>query len=107
MLKLLATLSAALLLSGGVALAQMRAIPANAKRANVGQQQFAMPYIDLNGARVKLSPGAVIYDQNNRTLVHSALPHGAQIAYTLDMNGDVSRIYILTPQEQAQFVPQK
>ena len=105
--KLLAITIAALLLSVGIAYAQLRAMPANAKRATVGQQQFAMPYIDLNGNRVKLAPGGVIYDQNNRTLVHGALPLGVPVAYTLDMNGDVARIYILTPQEQAQFVPQK
>ena len=105
--RLLATLMATLLLSAGVVSAQLRAIPANAKRATVGQQQYALPYIDLNGARVKLAPGGVIYDQNNRTLVHGALPPGAAVGYTIDMNGDVGRIYILTPQEQAQFVPQK
>jgi hypothetical protein len=105
--KLLAITVAALLLSAGIAYAQLRTMPANAKRATVGQQQYAMPYINLNGTMVKLAPGGVIYDQNNRTIVHNALPQGAAVGYTLDMNGDVARIYILTPQEQAQFVPQK
>jgi hypothetical protein len=105
--KLLAIFVTALLLMGGIAHAQMRTIPANAKRATVGQEQYALPYISLNGTRVKLAPGGVIYDQNNRTIVHNALPQGAAVGYTLDMNGDVARIYILTPQEQAQFVPKK
>ena len=73
------------------------------KRATVGQQQYALPYVDLGGKVVKLAPGGVIYDQNNRTIVHGALPAGADVVFTTDMNGDIARIYILTPQEQAQF----
>jgi hypothetical protein len=105
--KLLAITVAALLLSVDIAYAQLRAMPANAKRATVGQQQYPLPYIDLDGNRVRLAPGGVIYDQHNRTIVHGALPPGAPVGYTLDMNGDVGRIYILTPQEQATFVPKK
>jgi hypothetical protein len=40
-------------------------------------------------------------------IVHGALPPGADVAFVVDMNGDVGRIYVLTPQEQARFVPQK
>jgi len=87
--------------------AQMRAIPANAKRAVVGQEQYPLPYINIGGHRLKLAPGGVIYDQNNRTIIHAALPPGADVAVVPDMNGDVGRIYILTPQEQAQFASRK
>ncbi len=90
----------------GVAHAQVRTLPANAKRVIVGQQQYSLPYVDLGGNVVRLAPGGVIYDQNNRTIVHGALPPGADVVYTLDMNGDVARIYILTPLEQSQFVNQ-
>lgn len=79
--------------------AQFRTLPANAKRATVGQPQV-LPNVELSGKILKLAPGGVIYDQNNRTIVHSALPPGAAVAVTPDMNGDVARIYILTPQEQ-------
>ena len=82
--------------------AQLRTLPANAKRATVGQPQV-LPYVQLSGKVVKLAPGGVIYDQNNRTIVHGALPPGADVAITPDMNGDVARIYILTPLEQAQL----
>ena len=105
--KLLAISVAAFMLMAGIAQAQLRTLPANAKRATVGQQQYPLPYINLDGARVKLAPGGVIYDQNNRTIVHGALPPGVDVGYTLDMNGDVGRVYILTPQEQVQFVPKK
>src|ERR1051325_3086074 len=76
--------------------AQLRTLPANAKRATIGQQQYPLPYINLAGKQVRLSPGATIYDQNNRSIVHGALPRGADVAFTTDMNGDVARIYVLT-----------
>ena len=102
--KLLAVPLAALLLLATLAHAQIRTLPPEAKRATVGQQQYPLPFVDLSGAKVKLAPGGIIFDQNNRTIVHDALPPGANVVFTTDMNGDIRRIYILTPQEQAQFV---
>ena len=83
--------------------AQLRSLPANAKRVTVGSQQHALPYINLGGKTVKLAPGGVIYDQNNRTIVHGELPPGSDVVFTTDMQGDIARIYILTPFEQAQL----
>ncbi len=103
--RLLLLLVASLLLAA-TSYAQLRSIPANAKRATVGQPQ-ALPYVELNRKVVKLAPGGVIYDQNNRTIVHGALPPGADVAITPAMNGDVARIYILTPLERAQFSKRK
>ena len=86
--------------------AQLRTLPANAKRTNVGEPQV-LPYVELGGKVVRLAPGGVIYDENNRTIVQGALPAHADVVFTTDMNGDVARIYILTPQEQAQFNQRK
>jgi len=107
MLRKLTTVLAVGLFAAGAAQAQFRAIPPNAKRAIVGQEQYPLPYINIGGTRLTLAPGGLIYDQNNRTIVHNALPPGADVAVVPDMNGDVGRIYILTPQEQAQFVGRK
>jgi hypothetical protein len=101
--KLLPCLLTVLMVAAGSAYAQLRALPANAKRATIGQDRYPLPYINIGGTRLKLAPGGVIYDQNNRTIVHGALPPGADVAVVPDMNGDIGRIYILTPQEQAQF----
>jgi hypothetical protein len=90
-------------LLAAVAYAQLRTLPDSVKRATVGEQQYPLPFIALGGKRVKLAPGGVIYDQNNRTIVHNALPAGADVAYTVDMNGDIARIYILTPLEKSQL----
>ena len=92
----------AVLLTASIVYAQLRTLPPNAKRATVGQQQ-PLPYVNLGGTTLRLAPGGVIYDQNNRTIVHGALSPGADVGYTLDMNGDVARIYILTPLEQTQL----
>jgi hypothetical protein len=105
LLQLLLLLAASLLFVA-TGYAQLRTVPANAKRATVGEPH-ALPYVELNGKVVKLAPGGVIYDQNNRTIVHGALPPGADVAVTPAMNGDVARIYILTPLEQAQFNKKK
>jgi hypothetical protein len=91
------------LLLAGIVHAQFRTLPAAAKRAIVGDRPHALPYVELGGKVVRLAPGGVIYDQNNRTLVHGALPPGADVAFTTDMHGDIARIYILTPQEWAQL----
>ena len=87
----------------GTGYAQVRTLPANAKRATLGTQDYVLPHVELNGKVVRLAPGGVIYDQHNRTIVHGALPRGASVAFTTDMHGDIARIYILTPQEQAQL----
>jgi|SRR5271156_5334452 len=81
---------------------QLRTLPASAKSAILGQPQ-PMPKVQLNRKVFQLAPGAVISDQNNRIILQEALPAGAAVAFTTDMNGNVSRIYILTAQEQAQF----
>ena len=106
MRNLLLILMAASLLLAGVAHAQLRTLPANAKRATVGQPQ-QLPYVDLGGKVVRLAPGGVIYDQHNRSIVHGALPPGADVAFTIDMHGDIARIYILTPHEQARLDQKK
>jgi hypothetical protein len=102
--KLWAVPLAALLMLAAIAHAQIRTLPPEARRATVGQQQYPLPFVDLGGAKVKLAPGGLIFDQHNRTIVHNALPPGANVVFTTDIHGDIRRIYILTPQEQAQFV---
>ena len=91
------------LLFAGIVHAQFRTLPPAVKRATVGDRPQVLPYVELGGKVLRLAPGGVIYDQNNRTLVHGALPPGANVAFTTDMHGDIARIFILTPQEQSQL----
>jgi hypothetical protein len=84
--------------------AQMpRQLPANGKLGELVGQQHPLPLVQINDQVVRLAPGGRIYDQHNRTIPHSHLPQQAAVLFVQDMNGDVSRIYILRPEELAQL----
>mgnify|MGYP003334724826 CR=1 FL=1 len=80
----------------------LRSLPANGKRGITGDKQ-PMPAVVINRTVGKLSPGGVIFDTNNRTILHQDLPADADVWYQLDMQGDIQRIYILTPEERARL----
>ncbi len=82
--------------------AQLRTLPQNAQFARVGAPQ-PLPVIELNDKMVRLAPGGIITDANNRSILHGALPPGVRVAYTVEPSGNISRIYILTAQEHAQY----
>jgi hypothetical protein len=94
------------LCAAGSALAQFRTLPQNAKLARTGEA-LPLPLVQLDGKNYKLAPGGVIYDQNNRTVLHGQLPAGARVAYLVDMGGDIGRIYVLSAQEVAQIDSKK
>lgn len=89
----------ALLLAPAMAWAD-RPLPEDGVRATLkGPQQY--PLVKLGGKVYRLAPGGVIRDEANRKIVHGELPLDAQVLYLADANGDISRIWILTPEEQA------
>ena len=77
---------------------QQRFLPANAERGTLGEAK-PFPLVQINTRTLRLSPGARIFDQSNRTIVHAELPPGAEVVYAREQSGDVTRILILTPQE--------
>jgi len=96
-------LVAALILACGGALAQLRTIPPQAKRAEMRHVQESV--IELNGERAQLAPGALIRDAFNRLVLPAALPPGSLVKYLRDAQGLVFRVWILTPEEAAQPDP--
>lgn len=78
--------------------AQLRTLPAKAKRALLSGYQN--PFVMLGNERRRLAPGAVIFDTHNRTIVRGALPGKADVVFTTDHTGAVMRIYLLTEQER-------
>ena len=94
-------LGVCLLLEAGALWAQLRTLPANAKRAQLTGYQN--PFVILGGETRRLAPGAVIFDTHNRTITPGFLPAAADVVYTVDNTGSVMRIYILTAQEQQQL----
>ena len=79
-----------------------RTLPADAKRAVTGEQQM-LPMVQINSDVLRLAPGGVIIDTNNRSVTHGQLLPGAEILYRLNGNGEITRIIVLTPQEQARI----
>ena len=80
----------------------VRFLPPAGERGRTGES-LPMPDVKIGRQVLRLAPGAVIIDQNNRTVVQGALPVGADVFFTRDQAGNVQRIYVLTDAEKARF----
>ena len=89
----------------GAAEAQFRTIPAPAKRATLSHVEGMI--VELDGKRVQLAAGAQIRDDRNLIVLPATVPPGVLVKYLLDTQGQVWRIWILSPQEAAQPDPKK
>jgi hypothetical protein len=81
-------------------LAQVRTIPAEAKRGQL--QHVAENTIRMSGKVMRLSAGAQIRDASNMIIQPAAVPAGTLVKYTLDAQGSVHRVWILTLPEASQ-----
>ena len=81
----------------------LRYLPPEGIRGVLGPTR-QYPVVQIGNTLLRITPGTRIYDQRNRTIVHQALPPGAQILFLRDQAGDVVRIYLLTEQELAQLI---
>jgi hypothetical protein len=88
------------LAAAGAVLAQLRTIPAEAKRAKMSHVQDMT--VEIDGKKTVLAAGAQIRDANNMIVLPAALPADVLVKYMPDMQGQVWRIWILSPQEAAQ-----
>ena len=77
----------------------LRQLPPKGERGRLGDPQ-PLPVVVVGGKTLRLAPGGLVFDQSNRTIVHASLPPQADVFYTLDSNGDIRRLYILTAQER-------
>jgi len=82
------------------AFAQFRNLPADAERGEIRHLQGMT--ISIDGNERQLAPGAQIRSAANLIIVPSAIPPDSPAKYTLDANGMVRQVWILTPQEAAQ-----
>ena len=89
------------LLASPMASAQ-RSLPPDTKRAEIGAQQM-LPMVMLNQDVRRLAPGGIIFDAANRRIPHGQLMPGSEVIYELDRNGEILRIVVLTPEEQARL----
>jgi hypothetical protein len=84
-------------LSAGAA-AQLRSVPVQAERGFIRHIQGAL--VEIDGRQLPLAPGATIRGPNNLILVSTALPaEGAFAQYLLDADGQVVRVWLLSPEE--------
>ena len=83
--------------------AQFRTLPADAKRATLNGIKDATATID--GKNLRLSPGAQIRDGHNMIVLPTAVPQNLVVKYLLDGQGQVFRVWILSPAEAAQPDP--
>jgi hypothetical protein len=84
-----------------LASAQLRTVPKDAKGGKIEHVQDMLVTID--GVQKRLAPGAQIRDESNRLVLPVALPAGTPVKYLLDSEGMVRQVWILSPQEAAQF----
>jgi hypothetical protein len=77
--------------------AQLRSFPAQAKLGTIRHLQEMVVLID--GRRAQLARGAQVRDAHNRILVPAAIPAGSLVKYTVNAQGQVSAVWILTAQE--------
>ena len=84
----------------GSALAQLRSIPDDAKRAHLRHVREMI--VEIDGEQTRLSPGSQIRGIENRIILPSALPQeSVLVKYTTDAAGLVHRVWILTQEEAA------
>ncbi|MFZ5558268.1 MAG: hypothetical protein ACOZDY_16370 [Pseudomonadota bacterium] len=62
---------------------------------------FYYPEVAVGSSVYRLAPGAKIFDQWNRVVMPPRLPVGAKALFLLDANGNIVRVWLLTPEELA------
>jgi hypothetical protein len=79
-----------------------RNFPEEAIRGELKSHDF--PYVKIGDKTLRLAPGGRIFNQQNLIIMPASLQsQTAQIMYTTDMNGDLSRVWLLTAEEAAQY----
>jgi hypothetical protein len=91
-----AALGVALSVSATVALAA-RSLPSDATFA--ADAEFRYPYVEANKQVLHLAVGVRIYNERNLIIMPATLPGKANVLFKTDINGDVSRVWILTDDE--------
>jgi len=77
-----------------------RNLPANGVIGVVaGDPNLPLPMVRIDSRLFRLAPGGIIVDQNNRSVVHGQIPRQAAAYVVFDANGDIQRMFLLTPEE--------
>lgn len=82
---------------GGVGALAARPLPGDAKFAE--DAQLSYPYVKANKQTLRLAVGVRIYNEHNLIIMPATAPAKANVLFKTDINGDVSRVWILTNDE--------
>ncbi len=76
-----------------------RIFPQNTK---VGEMKgVAYPAVQIGDTVFRAAPGLRIHDRFNRMILPVALPQSAVVLFQVDMQGNLSQLWLLTPEEEA------
>ncbi|AIY43281.1 putative GTPase [Collimonas arenae] len=85
------------------AMAIERDFPATTLRGNMTITDY--PNVTMNGNVLRLSPGSRIWNTQQLTQIPSSLGSDTyRVNYTVDMQGDIDRVWILSPDEASQKI---
>lgn len=82
-------------------MAQLRTLPAHAAHGKIRHLQDMVVQID--GKQARLARGAQVRDAHNRILVPTAIPAGSIVRYTVNSQGEIAAVWLLTAHEAAQM----
>lgn len=75
-----------------------RNFPPRAARGEM--KAFQYPYVKIGSRTLRLSPGSRIFNEQNMIVMPvSVQAQKAQVMYSIDMNGDLDDLWLLTAQE--------
>jgi hypothetical protein len=96
----LACLAAVIAFAGNAHAQITRNLPANgAIGVLTADSSLPLPLVRIDSKVFRMSPGGIIVDQHNRTLLHGQIPPRAAAYIQFDKNGEILRMFLLTPAE--------
>ena len=78
-----------------------RSLPSDAQFAE--DAQFSYPYVKAGKETLRLAASARIYSEHNLIIMPAAAPTKANVLFKTDINGEISRVWILTDDEAQAF----
>jgi hypothetical protein len=79
-----------------------RMFPPSAYRGELKAHEY--PHYKIGSRSYRMSPGGRIFNQQNLIIMPVSLQEQtAQIMYAVDINGQLSAIWLLTPEEAAKY----
>ena len=94
--------TAMLVLAGATLAFAERTFPEKAMRGDLKAYEY--PSMKIGDHDFRLSPGSRIFNEQNLIIMPASLQvQKAPVMYMLDMNGDLSRLWLLTGEEAARL----